>query len=415
MTMVHHGDHGHCTTPLAYSPVFYIDLCAKTAAAAGMEDALLAAVITARKIFNGISAQTDSRSAEAMTIDVLFHIATASYARGTIASCFQSVETMLFAALHDIKMRGYRDHGTVLSTVLPNIAALMPFEVAMDKAGKRAMQTFPPYSIGFEANLAALLFEVANQARPAEGNRPRYDPFHEFQGASEAVASHFREVTEHVAFEGCLLQKWVADNIFRCVEVHLRLIDNPPKGTEQFIATVYKSIRPFIYVHAPLFKDRTGFDFYRASDACGNLAVLGMALLRRQHLKLAEECGATIASIAGSAAASSLNRYKEYGWADCMVALEILALAAGALGHAALATAYRARCSRPEYIAEPLWTEYEAALQNRIRQRKRELGERRRDYELELNPISVLRELLTRATGQLPETIDDSLMDSGDE
>src|SRR5271156_2929433 len=62
----------------------------------------------------------------------------------TIASCFQSVEMMMVAALRDIRVRGYRDHGTILSTVLPNIAALMPLEAAMDKAGKRSMQTFPP-------------------------------------------------------------------------------------------------------------------------------------------------------------------------------------------------------------------------------------------------------------------------------
>ena len=342
-----------------------------------------------------------------MTIDVLFHIATASYARQTIAACFQSVETMLFAALHDIKVRGYRDHGSILSIVLPNIAALMPFEVAMDKGGKRAMQTFPPYSMGFGANLAALLFEVANQVKPAEGNRPRHDPFYEYQEASEAVATHFREVTEHVTFEGCLLQKWVGDTIFRCAEVHLRLIDGAPNGTERFLGTVYEKLGLFIHIHARLFQDKTGFNYGHASDACGNLAVLGMALLQRQHLKLAEECGATIASIAGSAAASNSTRYRKYGWADCMVALEILALAAGALGHAPLATAFWARCSRPEYVSEPDWTEYEAALRNRIRHMKRELGEGRRDFELELNPISVLRELLTGATGQQPEPTDE--------
>ena len=32
------------------------------------------------------------------------------------------------------------------------------------------------------------------------------------------VATHFREVAERVTFEGGLLQKWIVDALFRCVE-----------------------------------------------------------------------------------------------------------------------------------------------------------------------------------------------------
>ena len=55
------------------------------------------------------------------------------------------------------------------------------------------------------------------------------------------VATHFREVAERVTFEGGLLQKWIVDALFRCVEVHIRLIDQPPKGAEAFTETVYKA------------------------------------------------------------------------------------------------------------------------------------------------------------------------------
>ena len=38
----------------------------------------------------------------------LFTIAVTSYPRQAMVSCFKSVEMMLFAALHDIRVRGYR-------------------------------------------------------------------------------------------------------------------------------------------------------------------------------------------------------------------------------------------------------------------------------------------------------------------
>jgi hypothetical protein len=60
--------------------------------------------------------------------------------------------------------------------------------------------------------------------------------------AIEMVAVHFREVAVHVTFEGGLPQKWVVDALFRCVEVHIRLIDQPPKGAEAFTETVYKRV-----------------------------------------------------------------------------------------------------------------------------------------------------------------------------
>ena len=324
MTMVHDRERGYRTVPLAHSPAFYLDVCVKTAIAAGMEDALLAAAGGVQKIFAHISAHTDSQSAEETTIDVLFHIAVASYAKLTIASCFQSVQMMMFAALHDIRVRGYRNHGTILSTVLPNIAALMPLEAAMDKAGKRLMQTFPPYSMAFDANIAALLSEVATQVKAVERNGRQLDPFHDFKEASEMVATHFREVAERVTFEGGLLQKWIVDALFRCVEVHIRLIDQPPKGAEAFTETVYKRLRPFIYVHARFVQGNASFEYRHASDACGDLSILGMSLIQRRHPKLAEECGAAIDAIAQSAAASKPSSYRVYGWADCMVKLEIL-------------------------------------------------------------------------------------------
>ena len=49
MTIVHTSDLRR-TAPLAFSPVFYIGLCARAAIPVGMEDALLAAIEGTRKV-----------------------------------------------------------------------------------------------------------------------------------------------------------------------------------------------------------------------------------------------------------------------------------------------------------------------------------------------------------------------------
>jgi hypothetical protein len=77
MTMVHTSDLQR-TAPLAFSPVFYMGLCAKAAIPVGVEDALLAAIEGTRTIFAKISTDTDTRAAEAQALDFLFTIAVSS-------------------------------------------------------------------------------------------------------------------------------------------------------------------------------------------------------------------------------------------------------------------------------------------------------------------------------------------------
>jgi hypothetical protein len=145
-----------------------------------------------------------------------------------MVSCFKSVEMMLLAAHHDIHVRGYRDIGSLLSSVLPNIALLMPLEAVADVAGQRRMQTFPPYSLGFEANIPTLLAEVAKQEKPVEDDWSWTNPFDAFNEASEAIVHHYREVADKVAFGGVLLEKWVVSSLINGAEVHIHLLDNPP-------------------------------------------------------------------------------------------------------------------------------------------------------------------------------------------
>ena len=394
MTMVHTSDR-HRTAPLAFSPVFYIDLCAKAAIEAGMEDALLAAVTATRQVFSGMSKDVDTQAAEEQALGVLFSIAIASYPRQARVSCFKSVEMMMLAALHDIRVRGYRDDGSLLRTVLSNIAALMPFEALMDKTGQRRMQTFPPYSLGFEANIPTLLAEVAKQVKPVEPERSWIDPFHDFNEASEAIVHHYREVAEKVAFGGVLLEKWVVDSLLNAAEVHLHLLDNPPHGTERFLDKVDARLRWFLHAPAFLFREQTEFPYHHANDACAHLAVLGMALLQRDRIESAEACGEAIRSIGHrSVKAENPRSYtRPYGYADCIVKLELMARAADTLGRPAIAVKFRALSSRPDEIPDDKWPEYVEAIATRTRQMDDELRERDRGYRIRPDPVAELQEI----------------------
>ena len=290
MTMVHTDD-WHKTAPLAFSPVFYLELCVKPAIAAGMEEALLDAISATRKVFSEISKGTDTQAAEETALAI------ASYPRQAMVSCFKSVEMMLLAAQHDIRVRGYRDIGSLLSKVLPNIALLMPLEAVADKAGQRRMQTFPPYSLGFEANIPTLLAEVAKQVKPVEDDRSWINPFDTFNEASEAIVHHYREVAK-VTFGGVLLEKWVVDSLINAAEVHIHLLDNPPTGGEPFLDTVNDRLQWFLHAPAFFFREQTDFPYHHAEEACGQLAVLGMALLQRVWwLKSAEAVGRPFAPL----------------------------------------------------------------------------------------------------------------------
>jgi hypothetical protein len=396
MTMVHTDD-WHRTAPLAFSPVFYLELCVKPALAAGMEDALLDAINATRNVFSEILKGTDTQAAEEKALDVLFDIAVTSYPRQAMVSCFKSVEMMLLAAQHDIRVRGYRGLRSLLNSVLPNIILLMPLEALADKAGQRRMQTFPAYSLGFEANIPTLLTEIAKQVKPVEDDQSWIDPFRTFNEASETIVHHYREVADKVAFGGVLLEKWVVSSLINAAEVHIHLLDNPPTGGERFLDTVDDRLRWFLHAPAFFFREQTDFPYDHASEACGDLAVLGMALLLRERLKSAQACGEAIRAIAHNAANAENSRSytRPYGFADCVVKIELLARAADALGWPAVAATFRAHGARPEGIPDEKWPGYIEAVVTRTRQMERELRERDRGYGLRSDPVAVLRDILT--------------------
>jgi hypothetical protein len=404
MTLVHTSALQR-TAPLAYSPVFYIDQCAKCALPAGMDDALLAAIEGTRKVFAKISADTDTQAAEQGALDILFTVAAGGYARQSIVVCFAAVEMMLRVALHDIRMRGYRNLGSTLSTVLRKLTIFVPLEVAMDRGGQRMMKTFPPYSLIYEASLPALLAEVANKVKPVERERSWVDPFREFKEASDAIVDHYREVATSVSFEGVLLEKWTVESLLRAARLHIHLLDNPPAGAERFLGTVDKCLRRLIHAAAFFFRETAAFPYDHASDACGELACIGMGLLQRQHFESAMACGGAIGSIArkSAEAAHSGSRRSAYGFADCAVKLEVLARAAEAFSQPQLASTYRESSRRPESIQEANWPEFAEAVSTRTRQMEEELDERARDTRLQDSPVDMLREILLQQRSALAE------------
>ncbi|MCH8113369.1 MAG: hypothetical protein IH905_15680 [Proteobacteria bacterium] len=92
MTTVHTRDDGRKTAPLAHAPVFYLDLCAKTAIKADMDDALLTTIRAVGQVLDKISMDVDTLEAEVTALDCLFHIAKTSYARQAIVPCFKAVD-----------------------------------------------------------------------------------------------------------------------------------------------------------------------------------------------------------------------------------------------------------------------------------------------------------------------------------
>ena len=146
------------------------------------------------------------------------------------------------------------------------------------------------------------------------------------------------------------------------------------------------------------FREEAAFPYHHASEACGDLAVLGMELLQRGMLELAAACGASIRSIALSSAKAGTPRSftSFYGFADWTVMLELLARAADALGCTAASATFRSHASRPEGISDEMWPEYEEAVATRTRQMDDRLCERGRDFQLQPDPVAVLRDILNQ-------------------
>jgi hypothetical protein len=296
---------------------------------------------------------------------------------------------MLWAARHDIEIRGYRRQ-PALKTILTNLALLAPFEIAADKAGKRIVQTFPPYSLGFGANIPALLELIAHRVQPVAAERSWQNPFDEFLRASEDIVHHYRDLAK-LEFQNTLLMKWVVDSVITCAKVHIALLNNPPPGSDRFVDEVDDRLRWYIHAPAFFFREQNPYPSHHAEDACGALAILGMQLLERDWTESAKACGVVIGQIAESCAASQAM---PYALADLHEKLEILARAANALAHAELAAEYRVLIVKPAAMTEEEWAQHADEFPTRIRQLDDELEEYRHDFAFRDDPVTVLRGIL---------------------
>jgi hypothetical protein len=142
MRVVHTTDGRWRTAPLAYSPCFYLGMCAETLIRAGLADAVLAAIESLRVILLKKTREIDTATVEAQALDTLFTILVASYAKPDSVWAFPAMKAMLLGARHDIQVHRY-EHMPMLEKVLGHALAVAPAEVAMERAGQRRLQTFP--------------------------------------------------------------------------------------------------------------------------------------------------------------------------------------------------------------------------------------------------------------------------------
>jgi hypothetical protein len=389
MGVIHDQSGRRRTTPLACRPCFYLGLCVQSAIRANMPDAVLAAVEIQQGILLAATKDVDTSTVEAKALETLLTIAVYGYAVPDSVAAFPAVQAMLLAARHDIRIRGYRQRST-LKTVLTHVLFLTPCEVAMETAGKRVMQTFPPYSLGFEANIPALLEAVANAAQPVDRRR-RASPFREFLEAAKDVVHHYRELAK-TDFKATLLLKWVIDSIVVCAKVHIALMDKPPVGGEPFTDEIDSRLRWYIYAIAFFYPERVPFPPH-AEDAAGGLAILGMMLLLRGRLDAAKACGEVIGSIATNCA---FSQPRPYDPADLYEKLEILALAAEALGHVHTASEFRGFYSKPPALTDADWQRVRRETGTRLRQLDEALRRLDRGYALPDDPVAMLREVIAR-------------------
>jgi hypothetical protein len=140
MTMIHLS-HGLKKAPLAFSPCFYLGLCATTAVKANMGDAVLAAVSGFQDILLSQTKDVDTAELEAQSLQSLLTLAQASYIMPDAVWSFPAVKAMLLAARHEIELHGYDK--TTLKTVLDYARALAPNGSRHGKGGQADAPNVP--------------------------------------------------------------------------------------------------------------------------------------------------------------------------------------------------------------------------------------------------------------------------------
>jgi death-on-curing family protein len=390
MTMIHSSDDRWRKAPLAFSPCYWLGLCTTVAIKWNMGDAALAAVRGFQTILLNQKKDVDTTDLEAQSLESLLMLAKASYIKPDAVWGFPAIQAMLLAARHDIEMHGYSNRST-LKAVLESVRPLAPLEIAMEKAGKRTLQVFPPYHVSFEASIPALLEMVAHQVR-VDAERPFNNPFDEFLEAAEDVRNHYLELST-TDFENTLARKWVVESLIMVAWVHWTLLMQPPAGSENHLDGVEESLRSLISLVPSLFPETTEPHRFHATEAADSLACLGISMLEHGWIKTAQSCASIIGALAINSAAL---RPDPYVLADLHQRLEVLARAAVALGRLQAAIDIRAVIQRPATVSDDHWPHFLEARQTRLSQLDRSLRERQRPSRLRDDPIWELQRLLNR-------------------
>ncbi len=374
--------------PLVHSPVFYLDLCTNTAIGSGMQDAQLAIVRMQQAVLLSTRPDVDTRTAEMTALGCLYKIALAGTVKLDSVLGHPAMKALLHASLHDLQHRNY-DVTSMLRTVLGYAQQIVPYEVVADAAYRRTLEIFPPYSMGFEANLARHLEVVAHAVGPVDPEQQWIDPFAKFLSVAEHLRDHYRELSG-IDFKGTVLLHWVLDSLVTCCRVHIAALANPPEGAQNFLGGVEESLEWMAQGLGFFF--RAGGSMAHSDVATGGLAKLGMELLRFAHIGPALVCGEVISRIASNCA---LSAPRSYDVADHLRNLEILARAADALGQNGIPDQFRRlmAAAKPDALPEDDWRLHEAELAHRINQLNEELGRFVWDHALRDDPISMLRRI----------------------
>jgi hypothetical protein len=389
MTMIHSSNGWH-QAPLAFSAGFRLGQCSTIAVKANMGDAVLTVVKGFQTILLNQKPDVNTGDLEAQSLESLLNIAFASYAASDAVWVFPAVRAILLAARHDIEINGYRDK---LETVLEYMRSLTPLEVAMEKAGRRTVQTFPAYAIGFNANIPHLLEMIAHQVK-VDAERPWIDPFDDFLEAAEDIRHHYRELSK-TDFQNTLLRKWVVDSMIAAARIHWTLLVQPPVGTEGHIDDVDESLRALISWVPEFFPEPSQPHKSHLTDAADALACLGISLLEHDRIESARRCASAIAGLATNSAA---HHPEPYTLADLQKRLEVLARAADALGKAQPAASFRALIQKPDTVSDAEWPHYVKARETRLRQLDDRLGDRPHRYgTIRDDPVAELQRVLKQS------------------
>jgi hypothetical protein len=382
--------------PLAFSPMYHLDACAKIAANAKMEDGVLTAIRGCVLIISKISKEVDTRDVEGKMIEMLDHIAFLSYKNKSTVNFFASVEMMLRASFFEIQTRGLYGTGWITKDVLRRISNLVVFEFIMEAAGERKFQTFPPYDIANELKISKIFAEIAKNIEPPPEDRALSNPFHDFEEAASDFVQHYRDIARKIRFTGILLEKWIIESVLECIYVHLRILENPPKNTDQHLDQIESKLDWFIHIPTFFFRAGENFAFHHAEEACSRLAAVGVTLIELRRPDAALVCGKAIQSIANSAVFSKGTEFQSNvrSYLKCVRNLEVLARTAEVFDLSAEASTLRSYVSPPEGVIQKAATSLAEELANMPGYIDRELEFEDRGLQLEPDPISMLRKLL---------------------